>query len=414
MPGRIWVISELYYPEETSTGHFLTTIAEGLAEKFPVSVLCGQPSYSARGQRAPVREEHNGVNIRRCWATTFNKDYLALRLINLATISFTIFLQTLWRIRKRDQILVVTNPPLLPFFTAFACWLRGASCILLIHDVYPEVLIATGMVERNSFFTRLVYWLNKHLYHNVDQIVVLGRDMKALVSRKLSNETHRVSIIPNWGDLNEVMPGGLRCKNPLLDELKLSGKFVVQYSGNIGRTHGIENLLESAGQLKDIDGIHFLFVGWGAKRRWLEETIHENALRNVTLLSNRPRTELSILLNACDVAIVSFLPGMAGISVPSRMYNIMAAGKPIIAVTDVDSELAQVVNEEEIGWVIPPHQPEKIVEAIQEARAHPERLSEMGRRAREAVEKKYSFVEVINAYTSLISRIDGDRRQANG
>jgi colanic acid biosynthesis glycosyl transferase WcaI len=408
VPKKLWVISELYYPEETSTGHFLTKIAEGLAEHFPVSVLCGQPSYSARGRRAPVREVHSGVNIRRCWATTFDKDVLGLRLINLATISFTIFLQALWRISKRDHVLVVTNPPLLPFFTAFACRLRGAKCILLIHDVYPEVLIATGMSENGALLTRLIYWLNQRLYRNVDQIVVLGRDMKALVAKKLSNDTSHVSIIPNWGDLNEVVPG-LRNQNRLLHELDLSEKFIVQYAGNIGRTHGIESLLESVGKLRDSTDIHFLFVGWGAKRRWLEQAIQRNDLRNMTLLPNQPRNELSNLLNACDVAIISFVPGMAGISVPSRMYNILAAGKPIIAVTDSDSELALVVREEKVGWVVSPEQPDKITEAIQDARAHPERLSEMSKRARLAAENKYSFDEVIRAYTSLFNSIDGNQ-----
>jgi glycosyltransferase involved in cell wall biosynthesis len=145
-----------------------------------------------------------------------------------------------------------------------------------------------------------------------------------------------------------------------------------------------------------------LFIGSGAKRSWLEQTVRKNNLANVTILPNRPRSDQPNFLNACDIAVVSLVPGMTGVSVPSRMYNIMAAGKPIIAVTDDDSELALVVQEEHIGWVAPPGQPDRIVGAIVEARACPQRLTEMGARARLAVETRYSPEKAIKAYQALV------------
>jgi colanic acid biosynthesis glycosyl transferase WcaI len=141
---RLWVVSELYYPEETSTGHFLTHIAEGLAAHYPVSALCSQPTYSKRGSRAPRREVRHGVEIHRGLGTTFDKDVLPGKLANALTISLSLFLTALRRFRRGDVALVVTNPPFLPFLTRLACALRGARCVLLIHDVYPETLIAAG------------------------------------------------------------------------------------------------------------------------------------------------------------------------------------------------------------------------------------------------------------------------------
>src|ERR1700733_14737681 len=137
---RIWIISELYYPELTSTGYFLTGIAEGLATAYDVSVLCGQPSYWARGVRAPVHEIRNGVNVQRCRATTLDKNRPLFKIINLITVSVSIFLVALFRLRRGDIVIAVTNPPLLPYVAAFACRLKGAHIVPLIHDVYPEVL----------------------------------------------------------------------------------------------------------------------------------------------------------------------------------------------------------------------------------------------------------------------------------
>jgi glycosyltransferase involved in cell wall biosynthesis len=191
----------------------------------------------------------------------------------------------------------------------------------------------------------------------------------------------------------------------LIRDLGLAKKFVVQYSGNIGRTHGLESLIDAALLLRDQPDIHFLFIGSGAKKPWLEKTVNELGLVSVTVLPLQPRDELCQSLNACDVAVISFVPGMAGVSVPSRMYNILAAGKPIIAVADEESELALVVREEGIGWVVPPNQPAKIREAALQARNDPETLRHMGRKARAVAEQKYSKSAVMEAYRALMQQV---------
>jgi len=398
---KLWVISELYYPEETSTGYILTRIAEGLAERFKVEVLCGQPSYSARGQHAPVKENRNGVMIRRCPATTLNKDILFFRLINLVTITLSMFFNALWRLRRDDLILVVTNPPSLPFLVALAGWLRGARSVLLVHDVYPDILIAAGMLKRGSPGNQIGNWLNRWLYRSAARVVVLGRDMQVKVAAHLKPEQRqRVIVITNWADLDSIQPG-LRDHNCLLKKTGLIGKFVVEYAGNIGYPNDIEGLLACARLLSRRDNIHFLLLGGGAKRAWVEQTIFKEDLRNVTLMSGRPRREQQNFLNACDVNVVSLVRGMVGVSVPSRIYNIMGAGKPIIAVAEERSELAIVVREERIGWVVPPHDPFRLASTIEEARADPEELIAMGRRARAAAEIKYRKEFVLEAYCRL-------------
>ena len=398
---RVWVLTELYYPEDTSTGYFLTKTAEALSECYPVYVLSSQPTYAARGIRAPARELHNGVHIQRCVGTALNKDILLFRLINLVTITLSIMFTALIRVQRGDCVMVATNPPVLPFGIALVCRLRGCKCVLLVQDVYPEALLASRLASSRSLLVRTLSWMTCRLYASMERIVVLGRDMEALVKRRLDGNASKAVLIHNWADVDEISPRA-RQENSLLQKLGLADKFVLQYSGNIGRMHGIECLVDTARQMAAHPDVHFLFIGAGAKRQWLEDTVEREGIPNVTILPLRPRSEIETSLNACDVALISLLPGAAGVSVPSRMYNVMAAGKPIIAVAEQESELSLVVQEESIGWVVPPEQPAELRKAILEAKSDRGRLAEMGSRARFVAEQKYTLERISRLYQQMV------------
>ena len=399
---RIWVVSELYYPEDTSTGYYLTRIAEGLAERadVPVHALCGRPSYASRGVKTAWQETHQGVAIRRCWGTVWNKNHLLLRIVNLLTLSCSIFLHALWRIRRGDRVLVVTNPPLLPFVISWACRLKGAKCVLLIHDVYPDALVAAGLLKPNSSIAKVLNRAVCRLYRTVDSIVVLGRDMRELVLRKLHPGDKRVRIIPNWADTDLIQPKA--GENRILNRLGLSDKFVLQYSGNMGRSHHLEAIVLCAERLKHRENIHFLLAGSGAKKNWLKQKVAENRLENVTVIDRVPREDLPELLTAGDVALIPFVAGMAGISVPSRLYNMLAAGMPILALADESSELAKVINEERAGRVIPPNDVTGLTKAILELASDTRWRNEMGRRARLAAETTYQYAKILDAYSEVM------------
>ena len=402
---RVCIVSELYYPDLTSTVYFLTGIAEGLADAFDVHVLCGQPSYLARGVRAPAREVRKGVDVRRCRATTLDKNKLLFRLFNLITISTSIFTAALFSFKRGDIVLAVTNPPALPFGMALACRLTGARSILRIEDVYPEVLTRVGMLKAESLAARIMDRASRWLYNRCDRIVVLGRDMEKLALAKLRTRPERVALIPNWGDTDGIVPQPAEV-NQMLGRLNLRGCFVVQYCGNIGRTHGIRDIADAAELLAAEPEFQFLLIGWGARKKWAIEQKQARQLDNLIILDPIPAEQFCDGLNGCSVAIISFSSGMAGISVPSRMYNAMAAGKPIVAVCDEDSELASVVREEDIGWIVPPGRPDLIAAALKEAQAGPERVRAMGERARRAAEMKYTLGHVLDDYRRLIEGLE--------
>ncbi len=397
----IWFLSEVYYPDEQGTAFYTTGIAEGLARDFTVKVLCSCPTVTARGASVARREVRKGVQIERCMGTTFNKDILPLRLINLFSYSIAIFFMAVARIKRGDIVIAVTSPPSAPFIAKMVCALRGASCVLRLEDVYPEVLVATGMIGKESFANRVLGLLNKWLYRSVDHITVLGRDMKTLAEKKLGGKCRDVRLIRSWADTDIVCPIPKE-DNALLGELGLRDKFIVSCIGNMGRAQAVELMFEAVSRLKEHDGIHFLFIGSGAKRKWMEDTIRDRGLSNITFVNQRPREEQPIFLNACDISIISLLPGMTGAGVPSRTYNIMAAGKPVIALTCEHSEVALLVQEENIGWVVPPGDPSKLVQAILDAQSEPEKLKHMGQRAAAAANEKFSRSIIIEKYHDLI------------
>lgn len=395
-------MSELYYPEDSATGYYITRTAEALAPQCRVEVLSAQPTYRARGTRAPADEIVNNVHIHRCAATTFNKDVLFFRFLNILTISISLFFNAVLKIRRNDVVLVVTNPPTLPFVALFACALRGAKVVLRIEDVYPEAMIAAGILRKRSMTVKVIDRFHRYLYRKVDHILVLGRDMRRLVEGKVRGRSEAISVVTHWADTDQIKPLGRR-GNALLGRLGLSDKFVIQYSGNMGRTHDLEILIECARTLQENPTVHFLFIGSGAKEPWLRKEAREQGLKNVTILPPQPRSTLAESLNACDVAVISFVEGMSGVSVPSRMYNILGAGKPIIAVADRDSELVQVVEEAQIGWYVHPGDRGHAVHVIQEAVAGGEALlSAMARRARALVEREYTQTQITMKIRDLL------------
>ncbi|MDI1241488.1 MAG: glycosyltransferase, partial [bacterium] len=203
---RLWLICELYYPEVNATGHYITQIGSGLADEFDVNVICGQPNYLSKGIRAPARDSYKNVTIFRVWSTTLNKNVLPFRLINMLTIGVSMFLKCVRQFSRGDRVLVVTAPPSLPYTTALAALVKGASYVVLLHDLYPDILAAVGKTRKGSLLFNTIERLNRWLYKHANRLIVIGRDMHQRVSEKASGLDVRIVTIPNWSDLHAITP----------------------------------------------------------------------------------------------------------------------------------------------------------------------------------------------------------------
>ena len=404
--NRIVVLTELFYPEKTSTAYFLTAIAQGLVTDYPVTVFTEASLYEGQSYSLASHAVVKGVEIHRCRGTSFDKNWLPGRLVNGCTRAIAIFLQALWQCHTSDVILVVTNPPLLPLMAWLLKALKGCEFILLVHDVYPEVLSVTGITHAHSLAYRLVQGVNHLIYGQASRIVTLGRDMQKLVESKLTQPVEgKLVCIPNWAETEIVYPTDKQ-DSSLLKRLNLVDKFVVLYAGNMGRTHDLQILLDAAEILADIKPqIHFLMIGAGVQKQEVEARVQAQQLPNVTVLSYLPHSEKNVTLNSCDVGIISFLPGMAGVSVPSRMYNQMAAGKPLIAIADNESELAKVIQEEGIGWLVSPQDEDQLVKLLTQIVNDAELCKDMGHKAAQAVLCKYQLKHAVSKYQAIFREL---------
>ena len=224
--------------------------------------------------------------------------------------------------------------------------------------------------------------------------------MRERVARKAEGLDVPVIVIPNWSDLEAIEPSD-KGSNKLLQNLGIQEKFVLMYAGNIGHPTDIQTIVLAADKVREDSEIHFIFVGSGAKLGWLEREVAKRGLINISILGQRPREEQNEFLNACDVGLISLTEGMLGTAMPSRTYNILAAGKAIIALTEHGSELATVITEERVGWYTPPGDPAALVELIESAKHDPE-LAEKGQLAREAAEQKYSPFIAVDRYREVV------------
>jgi len=411
MKSRVRFISELYYPEETSTGHYVTGVAEGLAHRFPVTVITGQPTYSGRGRRCPAREVHNGVHIERCLSTTLDKNVLSQRVVNMLSLSSSFGLRAFRSVQPGDVVIVGTNPPLLPWAALAACRTRRAKCIIRVDDIYPDAAIAAGLIEEGSVPARLFDSLQRQLLSRADGIITMGRCMKATLQRKFAGLTTPITVIPNYADVEEVKPNA-SCSEPIRRQYALQDKFVVLLAGNLGRVQGLEILVGAAEKLLTHPDIHFLVFGDGARTDWLRSEKDRLSLTNVTLAGARPRDEQQLFLGAGDIGLLTLTHGMAGIGVPSRFYNYMAAGLPVISATGRGSETTLVIEEEDIGWSVEPHDSARLAAAVLDAKERRGELQAMGACARRVAEGRFGRDAVVEAYARVVEGVITGSRAA--
>ena len=315
--------------------------------------------------------------------------------------SLRMFIATLRHVKKGDVVLCVTTPFVLPYPVGLATKLRGAKAILLIYDLYPEALIMSGLARPRSMVARIIRFANGLLFPALDAIVTIGRDVEPLLVAYRNVSRKCIKLIPNW----VLLPIGYR---PITDDnahrRPLAGKFIVGLSGNLGFTHSADTVYEAARLLQDDDSIHFLLSGWGSGWNQLRELCAKQPLNNVTLIERVSEEALEEFLAAANVWIIPYRQNVAGVSVPSRLYNLLAIGRPVIVTAEPFSEAALILTEENIGWVAGPEDPAALANAIRSAASDPAESQAKGQRAAHAA-AKYTEAGAIASYKQLVGEI---------
>lgn len=399
---RLTIVSQYFWPEQASTAVLLFELARALHDRgVAVRAIAGQPSYHGAA-RAPRQEVVEGVEIHRVPTTQADKNRALGRASN--TMSFAAAAAArLATERSRDPLLIVTCPPQGLWLGPLARRLRGRPYVLLIHDLYPEIAVAVGRMQARSAATRLWRRLNRAAFAGAAGVVALGPLMRdRILSDYLPDgDPERVVAIPNWADGAFIRPvPKTAADNPFVAEHGLEGEFVVQMSGNLGLFQEIDVALEAARLLRG-EGVRFLFVGEGGQKPKIARAAQE--LDNVTLLDFVPRAMLPHSLAAADVALISLIRGVEGLAVPSRLYPVMAAGRPTIALMTEDADVARQVRESDCGLVVP-HDARALADAVRSLKADPARCRRLGENARREFESRYTLDVVAERYHRFLRR----------
>ncbi len=356
---NIWIVSEFYYPMVTSTGYYMTEIAEFLAKKGKnVHVICTNSTYNEKEEFEFIKfEEKNGVKISRVKSSNIDKNKFFQRIIKLLKSSILMFFKLLFSVKRNEQIFLVTNPAFLLLLMPIVKKIKSVDYMVLVHDIFPENLAAIGQLNANSFVYKFLKRIYNYSYRNADRCIVIGRDMKEVLIEK-GVSASKIDLITNWSDVDEVYSIDKSCTN-MYKDLKLEDKFIFEFAGNLGHAQGLENIMEAI-ELVQNDNIHFLFIGSGAMETKIKEFSTNKRISNVTHLGFQPRENQNDFLNATDVSIVTLSEGMFGLGVPSKAYNIMATGKPMLVIADENSEISLCVKEHKMGWLVEPNNPKTL------------------------------------------------------
>jgi glycosyltransferase involved in cell wall biosynthesis len=344
------------------------------------------------------RESHGGVRVCRVWSTTFDRSSMAGRLANYGTYLGCSLAGAL-TVTRPDVVIALTDPPPVGLIGLLAARLRGVPFVLVTQDIFPDVAVQLGRLTNPAAIAGL-RMVSRRLFRSADRVVSIGRDMDRRLT-ELGVSAEKIVTIPGWADVAAVRP--LRQPSRLRREWRLEDRFVVMHSGNVGFSQGLETLLESAALLADRPEVAFLIVGEGAARPTLEREARRRGLENVQFHPYQPKAQLAESLGAADVHVVGLRRGLAGYIVPSKVYGILAAGKPIIAAVEEGSEPARIVAEHGCGLRVPPEDPQALAEAVQEIRGRS--LEAMGRRARKLAEELYSRRRASIAYLALLEQV---------
>lgn len=397
MNKRIWIVSEYYYPIVTSTGYYMTEIAEYLASRgMDVNVICTGSRYNETGTyEIKTFEEHNGVKIHRTKVKEIDKNNYIKRSFRLLFASGAIIKKLLHLVKKNDELLIVTNPAFLLLAMPVISKIKGISYSLVAHDIFPENLAAINKIKTTSLIYKILKKFFDKAYSKSLRCISIGRDMSKVLYTKTKGKTP-IILIPNWSD-NDKVYNIAKEDTKLYQELHTTD-FIFQFAGNIGHAQGIDNILNAIALIKE-KNISFLFIGGGAKATAVEE--FSKTHKNVISLGYRDRSEQNDFLNMCDVSIVTLSDGMYGLGVPSKSYNIMATGKPILFVGDPSSEIAICIKEYGIGWVVEPNNPEALAQTIEQIYLTRDNLTDFSFKSRQLADGIFSKDYILRKYFKI-------------
>ena len=398
----ILFLCQFFYPEYISSAMLPFDTAKYLASLgYTIGSLVGYPKEYSKNQHCPIREQVDGVEIRRIRYLHFSRVGKASRLINYFSFTFHAWLH-IREIRNYKTVMVYSDPPILPVAALRAKRKFGTKIIFVVYDVYPEVAYASCALHSKSIISKVMNLINRKLYSVADYVIAISEEMKEyLLERRPELSPERIITIYNWAIEKE--------KKPDSDEYRQfgyrEGQFIVSYLGNLGTCQDIETILEAAEILKDDERVRFLIAGHGNKKDLVTKRISEIGLQNIQILNfltGESFQQVGAISSSC---IVSLEKGLQGTCATSKYYQYLQNGKPVLVIMDKTSYVAKEVEKEKIGYSIKNGDSRGLKNAILAMAENPDECKAMGVRAKELYIAKYSYESAMGKYKQLVKKV---------
>lgn len=411
-PLRICIVNEFFYPDDAGgTGAVLSSLAESLRASYPnvqIDVIASSNLYRKAVSNLPAYEEWNGIHIYRVAAPSAKGLRPAQRLAANAVFSAKALFRLL-RKKSYDAILIGTAPPTLVCAANAYKALTGTPYLYIIYDLDPDRAILLNVLKEDGLVAHVLRRLQRNWLHAASGVVVLGRCMREYLNRVYALPEERISTIAIGCDPVSITP--LPKASRFRAVQGLTG-FLVCYSGNFGRYHNFDTILDAAKRLAATDPtIQFALVGGGVQKKRVEERVEREGIRNVHLFPFVEQADYADLLASADVSLVTLEPGMEGLCVPSKFYSILASGRPTIALVSPTSEVARVVAEADCGIQLEQGDVQGLADTVLYLASNPQRAEEMGENARAVLVERYSSVHTARAYyEAIVAAVEGGVR----
>ena len=403
---KIAILCEYFYPDNSGGTPTdlteLTCYLKQLHAGIEIDVITSRNLYRPSGISAKLLPEEvwNGLTIRRLRTPKSNRPSMILRLLAGGMFSMAA-LNLMLRKTPYNLVLIVTNPPANGLAAWLYCKLRGVPYIYLVHDLYPDIAVALGRLKGDSIVARVFERLQKQWLTSAARVVALGRCMRDHIHRQYDVSLDRIKVISSWAD-----PGAIRVSprdNGFRQANVLDG-FVVIYGGNFSHYVNFGQIFGAA-KLLEHDRISFVLVGDGVRRSELVATVEKERLKNVRVLSTVPRAAMNDVLAAADISLISLDRRMMGLGVPSKLYSILASGRPIVAMVPPGSEVARVLEEEQCGVNVAGEDAEALVREISRLKQDPGLAGRMGQNARSALVRRFTLHHAAEQFHTLFNEV---------
>lgn len=398
---RILIINQYFEPDAAASAQRLTELAEDLALEHHVLVLAGRPSYDPIVAADRERPRPRRLRVRRVLSTTLRRQHAIGRVLNYVTYLFSALALGLLCGRPH-LIITATDPPLVGVVGLVISAVRRTPFVHLLWDIHPQVAIAAGLLRRGGL-AAVVDRLNRRVLQSAASVVVPTEAMKESAIRA-GAASDRVEVVSHWEDTAAitVQPRD----NTFARQHGLVDRFVVMYSGNVGLTQSLGILLDLAHRLRDLDDVVVVVVGEGAAKRALQRDAQRRGLNTVRFIPYAPRSTMATSLATADVFLVPLLAGLTHFMLPSKLFTIMASGRPAVAAIDPASDIAELIRREGCGLVAPPGDAGAVERHVRWLHSHPAERRAMGQRGRRAAEERYARTVVTARYRELVRRFE--------